>query len=71
MKLIFGQALDKIAVEILIVFNDICLHECLIGGWGVLEVMPDIDGINRYRMKFGMQIEVDVLNDYPKIGCEQ
>jgi len=43
-------------------------RRCLVGGRGVLVVMPDFDPID---MKFGMEVECDVLNDYPKFGCDQ
>ena len=52
MRLIFGQPVDnKVAVESPIVFGGIKLHDCSVGGRGVLGVMLDSDPI---YMKFGM-----------------
>ena len=52
MKLIFGQSVDKMAVESPIVFGGIKLHRCPVGGRGVLGVMSDFGPID---MKFGME----------------
>ena len=68
MKLIFGQPVDKIAVESPIVFGIIKLHECPVGGRGALGVMLDFDPIH---IKFSMEIEFDELNDFPKFGYNQ
>ena len=68
MKIIFGQPVEEVAVESPIVFGGMKLHEGPIWGRGVLEVMFDSDLI---YMKFGMEIEFDVLNDFPKFGCDQ
>ena len=43
-----------------IVFGIISSHECPTGGRGVLGVMPDFGPID---MKFGMEVEFDILND--------
>jgi len=68
MKLIVSQPVDKVVVERLIVFGGIKLHECPVGGRGVLGVTSDFRPID---MKFGMGAEFDILNDYPKFGCDQ
>ena len=68
MRLILGQLVDKITVESPIVFGGIKLNRCLIGGRGVLGVMSYFGPI---VMKFGMEVEIDELNDYPKFGCHQ
>jgi len=68
MKLIFGQSLDKIAFEFPIVFGYIGLHRCLVEGRDILGVISYFDSI---YMKFGMKIEFDVLNNYPKFGFDQ
>ena len=68
MKLIFDQSVDKITVESPIVFGGIKLHDCPVGGWGILRVMPDSDPI---YTKFGMVVEFDELNYYPKFGSHQ
>ena len=68
MRLILGQPIDKIAVESPIVFGDIKLHGCPIGGRGILGVMSDFYAIN---MELSMEVEIDALNDYPKFGCHQ
>jgi len=68
MKLIFGQPVDKIAVESPIVFGGITSHECLVGRRGVLVVMSDFDLI---FMKFGMEVDFDELNNFPKFGDGQ
>ena len=68
MKLIFGQPVDKIAVESPIVFGGIKSHKCSVEGRGVLGVMLDFYPI---YMKFGMEVEFDELNDFPKFGCDQ
>ena len=68
MRLIIGQSVDKMAVESSIVFSGIRLHECPPGGLGILGVMSDFGPID---MKFGMEVEVDILNNYPKFGCNQ
>ena len=63
-----GQPVDEIEVEILIVFGGIQSHECLVGGRDVLGVMSNCDPIN---MKFGMEVEYNELNNYPKFGCDE
>jgi len=68
MRLIFGQPVDKIAVESPIVSGGIISHRCFVGGQGVLGVMSDFDPI---VMKFGMEVEYDELNNYPKFGCDE
>ena len=68
MKLILSQPVDKITVEIPIVFSDVKLHVCLKGGRGDLGVMSDFSLID---IKFGMEAEYDILNDYPKFGCDE
>ena len=67
MRLVFGHPVDEIEVESPIVFGGIQLHGCLVGGWGVLGVMSDFGPID---MKFGMEVEFDALNDYPKFGSD-
>ena len=56
MKLIVSQPVDKVVVERLIVFGGIKLHECPVGGRGILRVMLDFDSI---YIKFGMMVEFD------------
>ena len=68
MRLIFSQPVDKIAAESSIVFGDKKLHDCPVGGQGILEVMLDFDSI---YMKFGMEVEFVELNDFPKFGCHR
>ena len=68
MRIIFSQSVDKIEVESSIVFGGIKLHDCPVGGRGVLGVMSDFDPID---MKFGMEVEFDELNHYPKFGSYQ
>ena len=68
MRLVFGQPVDKIEVESPIVFGGIQLHGCLVGGRGVLGVMSDFGPI---EMKFGMGVEFDEINDFPKFGCDE
>jgi len=68
MKLIFGQPVDKMAVETPIVFKGIRSHGCSVGRRGILEVMLDFYPI---YMKFSMDEEFDELNDFPKFGCNQ
>ena len=68
MKLIFGQPVDKMAVKSPIVFGSIKSHGCPVGGRGILGVMLDFDPI---QMKFGMCVEFDELNDFPKFGYNQ
>ena len=52
MKLIFGQPVDKIAVESPIVFGGIKSHGCSVGRRGFLGVILDFHPI---YMKFGME----------------
>jgi len=66
--LTFGQSIDKIAAENPIVFGSTKSHRYLVGGQGVLLVMSNIDPMD---MKFGMVVEFDALNNYPKFGCDQ
>jgi len=68
MKLIFGQPVDKMAVESPIVFGSLNSHGCPVGGRGILGVMLDFDPI---YMKFSMVVEFDELNDFPKFGYNQ
>ena len=68
MRLISGQPVDKVAVESPIVFGGIKLHDCPVGGRGVLGVMPDFYLIN---MKFGMKVEFDEINHFPKFSCNR
>ena len=69
MRLDFDQPVDKIAVERSpIVFGGIKLHDCPVGGRGVLGVMPDFYPIN---MKFGKKVEFDEINHFPKFGCDR
>ena len=68
MRLIFGQPVDKIEVESPIIFSDIQTHGCLAGRRGVSGVMSDFGPID---MKFGMGVEFDELNDYPKFGYDE
>ena len=51
-----------------IVFDIISSHQCRVGGRGKLGVMSDFNPI---EMKFGMQVEIDVLNSIPKFGHNQ
>ena len=44
------------------------MHRCPVGGRGVLGVMSDFRPID---MKFGMEVEFDALNDYPKFDHDQ
>ena len=67
MKFIFGQSLDKFVFEVPIVFGDISSHGYLVGERDILGVMSGFDPI---YMKFGMEVEYDELNDYPKFGCD-
>ena len=68
MRIIFDQPVDKIAVESPIVFRDIKIHECLIEGRGVSGVISDFVPIN---MKFGIKVEFDEINHFPKFGCDR
>ena len=64
MRVMFGQSVDKIAVESPIVFGGIKSHECPAGGRGILGVMSDFVPIN---MKFGIKVEFDEI----KFGCNR
>ena len=68
MRLIFGQPVDKIAVESPIVFGGIKLYDCPVGLRGVSGVMPDSDPI---YIKFGMVVEFDEINHFRKFGCNR
>ena len=68
MRLIFGHPVDKIDVESPIVFGGIKLHDCPVGGRGVLGVMPGCDPI---YMKFNMDVKFDEINHFPKFGCNR
>ena len=68
MKVLFGQPVDKIAVESPIVFGSLKSHGYPVGGRGILGVMLDFDSIH---IKFSMEIEFDELNDFPKFGYNQ
>jgi len=56
------------ALESPIVFGGITSQGCPIGRRGVLGVMLGFDPI---YMKFGMEVEIDELNDFPKIRYNQ
>jgi len=43
-------------------------HRCLVGGRGVLGVMSDFNPID---MKFGMEVEFNQYNDFPKFGHDE
>ena len=64
----FGQSVDKIAVESPIVFGGIKSYDCPVGGRGISGVMLDFDPID---IKFGMKVEYIKLNDFPKFGCNR
>ena len=51
-----------------IVFGIISSHQCRVGGRGNLGVISDF---NLIEMKFGMQVEIDVLNNIPKFARDQ
>ena len=68
MRLILGQSIDKMAVENPFVFGGLKSYRCPVGGRGVLGVVSDFDPID---MKFGMEVEFDELNDYPKFSCNE
>ena len=61
MRLIFGQSVDKIAVESPIIFGGINSQGCPVRWQGILGVMSDFGPIDR---KFSMEVEVDALNYY-------
>jgi len=68
MRVMIGQSVDEISIESPIVFGGIKLHDCPVGGRGILEVILDFDLI---YMKFGMELKLVEVNDFPKFGCDQ
>jgi len=56
-------------VENPIVFGGVSSYECLVGGARYFWCFrPDFDWI---EMKFGINIEFNVLNNFPKFGHDQ
>ena len=55
-------------LESCIVFCGFKSYGCPVGGHGILGVVSDFDP---NEMEFGAIVEFDILNNFPKFGCDQ
>ena len=62
------DSLVSVRIEIPIVSDDICSHQCPVRGRGILGVMSHFDSI---ETKLSMMVEIDARNIFPKFGSDK